>query len=908
MRSITDFFQPLQRKLPLLLSGLLCVIVLAFGWLAQRELGRAFDATAEARLLGAAERLATLLIESTTRFGSELQGIASDSAVVRLFTAPGSASRQAAEARLRRQRVATTQAPSRAILGRDCSELLAVGSLAAPVTAPDCAAPPRRATGSAASASGTWVLPFVARGDTVLYGIMAPIIGPSADTLGFLVHTRSLAGGQGAREISSLIGDGAAFLVGNASGDVLWTDQSRPVAGPPRPATSGTLTEYTPADGSRQLGVALEVASTPWLVWVQMPASTMLAPKARTLRNLATIALLCIVLGALGAWMVSNRVTAPLIEVTRAADDLAQGNYARRVTTTRRDELGHLMTSFNRMATQVEQASEELKVQAEALEDQVMEAQELTRELELSNAELVEAARDAKAARTDSALAESLLTEVLSRAPVGIAVFDQELRYVRLNAALAEINSVPLNAHIGRRPREIAPVLGELAEGVLARVLETGETVANQRLSGTLAGGTKHWLASYFPIPGPDGERVGVGAIVLDTTAQYELEAQFLQAQKMEAVGRLAGGVAHDFNNLLTVISSYADLLVEDLDPTDARREDLNEIRGASDRASALTRQLLAFSRKQVLQPKTLSLNAVVDGVEKMLGRLIGADVDLTTVCAPDLGMVNADPGQLEQVIVNLVVNARDAMPGGGRITIETANVELSGTDAGRRISVPPGSYVMLAVSDTGHGMDPDVLEHLFEPFFTTKPQGQGTGLGLSTVFGIVRQSGGDVWVYSEVGHGTTFKVYLPRTNPVAAPGAVATGAAVPQRGAETILLAEDDDALRALARRVLVKQGYTVLEARNGREALVLCTNYEGAIHLVLSDIVMPELGGRALVERLAASRPRTRVLFMSGYTDDDVIRRALIDHRTEFLQKPFTPQSLSQRVRQVLDSRDHA
>jgi CheY-like chemotaxis protein len=267
--------------------------------------------------------------------------------------------------------------------------------------------------------------------------------------------------------------------------------------------------------------------------------------------------------------------------------------------------------------------------------------------------------------------------------------------------------------------------------------------------------------------------------------------------------------------------------------------------------------------------------------------------------------MVSADPGQIEQVIMNLVINARDAMPGGGRITIETANVTLSETDAGRRIAVPSGPYVMLAVSDTGHGMSSDVLEHLFEPFYTTKPQGQGTGLGLSTVFGIVRQSGGDVWVYSEPGHGTTFKIYLPRTQPAAQPAVVASSP-VPPRGAETILLAEDDAALRALAMRVLTRQGYTVLEATNGREALELCESYEGTIDLVLSDVVMPELGGRALVERLAASRPRTRVLFMSGYTDDDVFRRALIDHRTEFLQKPFTPQSLSQRVREVLNGRD--
>ena len=625
------------------------------------------------------------------------------------------------------------------------------------------------------------------------------------------------------------------------------------------------------------------------------------------MRNLAAIALVCIVLGGLGAWMVSQHVTAPLIEVTRAAEDLAAGNYARRVVADRRDELGALMTSFNRMATQVEQASEELKVQAETLEDQFREAQDLTHELEISNQELIEAAQEARSARTDSALAQSLLTEVLTRAPVGIAVFDRELRYVRVNQALATMHGVSLEEHIGRRPGEVAPALADVAEPMLAMVLKTGETVAGRRVSGAISGGRQvHWLVSSFPIPGADGEMVGVGAIVVDTTAHHELEAQLLQAQKMEAVGRLAGGVAHDFNNLLTVITSYADLLVEDLEPADKRREDLGEISRAADRASGLTRQLLAFSRKQVLQPTTLSLDTVVDGVEKMLGRLIGADVELVTVRAPDLGLVSADPGQIEQVIMNLVVNARDAMPDGGRITIETANVELSEADAGRRMAVAAGAYVMLAVSDTGHGMGPDVLAHLFEPFYTTKPSGRGTGLGLSTVFGIVRQSGGDVWVYSEVGEGTTFKIYLPRVNEVAL-AASANGTALPApRGAETILIAEDDDALRALAHRVLVRQGYTVIEARNGREALELCTSYEGSIDLVLSDVVMPELGGRGLVERLATSRPRTRVLFMSGYTDDDVFRRALIDHRTEFLQKPFTPQSLSQRVREVLNARE--
>ena len=903
MRSITDSFQPLHRKLPLLISALLCAVVISFGWLAQRELGRALESAAADRLQGAAQRLGMMLSQSSAGRFAEVERLSRDSSILRFALAPSAARRQDAAAALER-RPSQAAIPSRALIGRDCQPLISVGSLAPAL--PGCTPGSGLVRQASSPASDrAWVLPFVARGDTILYAVAAPVIGTSADTLGYVVQTRNLTGNQTARELSSLIGEGAAFMIGNASGDPLWTDLSTSVPGPPARAP-GAPFHYTAPSGVRQFGVALGVPATPWLVWVQMPSATVIAPRARTLRALGIIALACIVVGAVGAWLVSRHVTAPLIEVTEAAEDFAAGNYSRRVSASRRDELGTLMSAFNRMATQVESASEELKVQAEALEEQFLASQELTHELEMSNHELLEAAEEAKLARSDTAVAESLLTEVLTRAPVGIAVFDRELRYVRVNEALATMDGAPLGVHPGRRLREITPELADMVEPALRKVMETGETVSGQAVSTTLSNGTRgHWLASYFPINGAEGERIGVGAIVLDTTAQHELEAQFLQAQKMEAVGRLAGGVAHDFNNLLTVIGSYADLLGEEFEEADKRREDVAEISRAADRASGLTRQLLAFSRKQVLQPSTMSLGAVIDGVEKMLGRLIGEDIELVTVNAPDLGTVHADPGQIEQVIVNLVVNARDAMPDGGRITIETANVELSERDAGRRIAVPAGPYVMLAVSDTGHGMTPEVLEHLFEPFYTTKPQGQGTGLGLSTVFGIVRQSGGDVWVYSEVGHGTTFKIYLPRTNVGTQPGIADAEAVAPPRGEETILLAEDDDALRALARRVLTRQGYTVLEAKNGREALELCANYEGRIDLVLSDVVMPELGGRGLVESLATSRPQTRVLFMSGYTDDDVFRRALIDKRTEFLQKPFTPQTLSQRVREVLNGR---
>jgi PAS domain S-box-containing protein len=391
---------------------------------------------------------------------------------------------------------------------------------------------------------------------------------------------------------------------------------------------------------------------------------------------------------------------------------------------------------------------------------------------------------------------------------------------------------------------------------------------------------------------------------VRDLTRQRELEDQLGQAQKMEAVGQLAGGVAHDFNNLLTVIMSYSSMLLTDAGTNAEVRGDIQEISDAAGRAAALTRQLLAFSRKQVLQMRPVSANAVVTDVEKMLRRLIGEDISLTTNLDADLGMINADPGQLEQVLINLAVNARDAMPGGGALTITTDNADLFDEHGGRHLGAAAGKYIMIAVTDTGTGMTKEVQQRLFEPFYTTKGVGKGTGLGLATVYGIVKQSGGDIYVYSELEHGTTFKVYFPRLTKVA--DVVMTTAehrAVTPRGSETILLAEDDEALRTLGARVLGLLGYRVLVARTGKEALQIVADHTGPIDLIATDVVMPEMNGSQLVEKVLEARPGIRVLFMSGYTDDEVMRRGVIDGQTAFLQKPFTPDLLAYKVREVLD-----
>ncbi len=380
-------------------------------------------------------------------------------------------------------------------------------------------------------------------------------------------------------------------------------------------------------------------------------------------------------------------------------------------------------------------------------------------------------------------------------------------------------------------------------------------------------------------------------------------EEQLRQWQRVEAIGRLAGGVAHDFNNLLMTILGCSELLLRDFDPEDRRREEVEEIRRAAQRATSLTHQLLAFGRRQVLQPRVLDLNEIVENMNRMLRRMIGEDIQFLTILTPRLWPVKVDPGQIEQVIMNLVVNARDAMPDGGRLTLETSNLNLDEEYARRHISVKPGAYVMMAVTDTGCGMDAETRSHLFEPFFTTKEKGKGTGLGLSTVYGIIKQSGGNVWAYSEVGRGSTFKVYLPRAEEAVKsykPKEIASAAA---KGTETILLVEDEDAVRTMISRVLQGSGYTVLEACQGKEAIEVCQKHRGLIHLMVTDVIMPQMSGRELAERLGAVRPEMKVLFMSGYPDNAIVHHGVLDAGTAFLQKPFTLSALENKVREVLE-----
>ena len=409
-----------------------------------------------------------------------------------------------------------------------------------------------------------------------------------------------------------------------------------------------------------------------------------------------------------------------------------------------------------------------------------------------------------------------------------------------------------------------------------------------------------------------NGVPVAVQGSARDTTERKRAEAelrtsqlQLQQSQKLEAIGQLAGGVAHDFNNMLTAIIGYTDLSLRRVGLENPIRRNLEETKKAAERAASLVRQLLAFSRKQILEPKVLDLNDVVKDLHKMLKRLIGENITLDTRLDEGLGSVKADPCQVEQIIMNLVVNARDAMPRGGRVTIETTNTTLDANSDLEHVSVKPGEYVMLTVSDTGSGMDQATLGRIFEPFFTTKDLGKGTGLGLSTVYGIVKQSGGNIWVYSEPGMGTVFKVYLPRIDNADAPTIDKLGyEATAPRGTETILLVEDEDVVRGLTRKILMQAGYNVLDAAGGEEAIRLCRTHAGAIDLLLTDVVMPGISGKEIADRLLELRPETRILFMSGYTDEAIVQHGVLDEGVEFIQKPFTWVGLARKVRDVLNS----
>ncbi len=701
----------------------------------------------------------------------------------------------------------------------------------------------------------------------------------------------------------------------------------------------GSGLRYRDFFGTEVVGAYQPIEFLGWGVVAELPAAEAFSDIERMRWAIVGASAIFFVLIGGTAVLISHHITRPLRILTRGAREIGSGNLAHRIRLNSRDEIGMLAQSFNQMAADL-QTAQSMMVEAERAaalqaftESKVQQLKQLSQlglriALESSQEGLVRATPELAREVTRADMAALVVlsedgsqllymhhTESQDSSLVHALVEDPAfLQCIRLGVRLSYPDDMPqvhpacLERFQSFRAVLISPIHSEARDVAGAVIIANARqdkvfSQEDQELIQIVAG---YISAAIQKLRKEERLRESEQKALEAVKELRRAQEQLVQSQKMESIGRLAGGVAHDFNNLLTPILGYAQLGIMALPQGEGRlRTSLVEIQKAAERASNLTRQLLAFSRRQIIEPKVVSLNELILNMDKMLRRLIGEDIELTTLPCKDLGLVKVDPGQIEQVVMNLVVNARDAMPNGGKLTIETGNEFLGPEYAERTPDVTPGEYVMLAVSDTGIGMTEYVKAHVFEPFFTTKEAGKGTGLGLATCYGIIKQNGGHIAVYSEVGKGTTMKVYLPRVYQQAERFAQPEDSSQMPRGKETVLLVEDDTSVRALAARVLREQGYTVLEASNGREAIQIAQEHASQeIHLLLADVVMPQMGGRELAVQLKATRPGIRVLFTSGYTDDAIVRHGVLDPEVAFTHKPFSPTSLARKVREVLDS----
>jgi PAS domain S-box-containing protein len=864
----------------------------AFSAVTFRRFEGALLTAGDDRVKSASQRLAMVMQESARMMRVDSRRFAGDSAIHRYLRRRDSRNAVAAREALQQRLISSPMFLGVEVRDTSGKRLLSLGATP-PAASPLADVAQWNDLLPPDSTRRVAVGPLMSRGGAVYYEILAPTLDVRGRTLGYVTHYRRIASSaQSARLIPEVIGAEATVLAGNVGGG-LWSDLShgRPV--PVQNVVDGRVFTLPGPDGEPLRAMASRVTNAPWVILVAIPQRHMLAPSRDLLGATAWLAAFLLAAGALTAWLLSRQITQPIARIVSAAEGIAAGDYSLRVTGEQRaDELGQLASSFNRMAAQIDDATNRLEARVA----------ERTRELHAAQEALLRREREAGEAR---------YRRLVETAHEGVWTIDVAGVTDYVNPRMAEMLGYTPSEMIGRPIFDFMDAEARsLAEASLERRRrELKEELYERRLKRR--DGSDVWtLMSTSPILGPSGEYAGALAMVNDVTERRKLEAQLRQSQRLEAVGQLAGGIAHDFNNLLLVIKGHAEFALEDLSAQNGQVDDIKTVVEAADRAADLTRQLLAFSRQQVLQPSVIDLNELVKSFEKMVRRVIPADIAIETRLASDLGAVEADPGQLEQVLMNLVVNARDAMPGGGKVTIETANVDL---DASYRTGDAPsevrhGPYVALVVSDTGTGMDQTTQSRIFEPFFTTKERGNGTGLGLSTVYGIVKQSGGYIWVQSEPGRGTTLRIYLPRVARPAKRVEPSPSLPEPARGGETVLVVEDEPLVRAVARRVLSKQGYRVLEAANGVEALRICAESLPSIDLVVTDLVMPEMGGRELAAELQSRAAGVRILLMSGYTEDAALRPSVLQPGEAFLAKPFTPDEFARKVREVLDEKPKA
>jgi signal transduction histidine kinase len=804
----------------------------------------------------AASQVANLLAPAAARAVEQMQRSADDPAVKSFLRNPTDSAREA----VRKSLAELSQAgPRRLELWNDSGDRLLEVAIPASEGAPRALPPAERP-------SRPGLLPLKVSEEFTLADVVVEVKGEPADAdpsypLGYLL-LRSYLSVNPPGLMSRLVGPDALVSVGNRSGGA-WTDFSGPVSGPLVDLSRDEVAEYVGSDGQSRIGALVGVSGTPWVVWVEFRKARLLAPARAFLRRMVSLSIVFVGVGALLVTNLTHRVTTPLGDLSRAAEEIAAGDYSRRVPGgRRRDEVGRLSSAFNVMALKVDEAYRALK-----------EAHEHTQ-------------------------------FALAAARIGVWELDLASGRIQWSESMSFVHGVPASAFEGT-PAAFLTLVHPDDRDSMAKLV-AGKIPATEffdlAFRSLWPDASVHWIEGKGRIMRAEsGEPTSILAASIDVTERRLLQAQLNQSQKMEAIGQLAGGVAHDFNNLLTAILGYGNMILERAEDQNLRN-DVLEILRAGESAAALTRQLLAFSRRQVMQPTVVSLKEVVASVEKMLRRLIGENIDLVIVFHEGPETVRADPNQLEQVIINLAVNARDAMPGGGRLTIETSTIDLDDLYCREHPSVTPGPHILLSVSDTGTGMEAETQARLFEPFFTTKEQGRGTGLGLATVYGIVKQSGGHIYVYSEPGRGTTFKIYLPS---VAETGAVAKRKPATSEligGEETVLVVEDNQAARELATKVLERLGYSVLTASSGGEALRLLEEKRAPVNLLVSDVVMPGMTGPELAERVLAARPQTKVLYTSGYSDDAIGRHGVLSPGAIFMQKPYTPALQARNVREAL------
>lgn len=634
-------------------------------------------------------------------------------------------------------------------------------------------------------------------------------------------------------------------------------------------------------------------ADASWGMVVKMDQSEAFAQLRRTNYFIAALGILGCFLVMLLTWILSGRLARPIDLLHRAAKKIQAGDLTVRADVNSNDEVGILAASFNNMVTQIQGWHDELEAQVSSR----------TEQLESSNRTLLAEMAERKQAVEALQQSEARFRELLENIQLIAVTLDPSGNVMFCNDYLLHLTGWQRHDVLGSNwfDRFIPPELSTSVKQLFSQGVESGNITGHFENAIITRDGTyRHIVWNNTVLHGPDRSIAGIASIGVDVTDHRGVEEQLRQSQKMEAIGRLAGGVAHDFNNMLGVIMGYAEISMRNLSPDDKLRHRLNEILKAAQRSNEITRQLLAFSRKEVIAPKVVNLNALIIDTEKTLGRLIGEDIRLCFKPSTALWPVKADPSQIDQILINLAVNARDAMPDGGALTIETANIHLDATYCHHNIDAKPGDYVSISVSDTGCGMDSETCKHIFEPFFTTKEVGKGTGLGLATIYGIVTQNNGFINVYSEPGLGSTFTAYLPRTEETGLQEAAASEN-IPT-GSGTVMVVEDDPTVLAMTTDMLEQIGYTIITADNPAQAIKLCQDSALKIDLIISDVIMPTMNGREMVERIRNIRPDIRVLFMSGYTSDIIASKGVFESGMNFLMKPFNMTSLNDKINEVL------